>query len=116
MFTLLLSWTLLYSFYNCGNPIAGFYDIATQNIYVCEWEPQFTYEHEKGHKIWFTQLTEEQKKEYEQAFNKRKILFRAYAKNVIEDFADSYAHYILKTKLNIDLRKRVKLVEKFLNH
>ena len=37
------------------NPIAGFYDIATQNIYVCEWEPQFTYEHEKkGIKSGFT--------------------------------------------------------------
>ena len=99
-----------------GNPIAGFYDIATQKYLCMNENPVHLRTRKKGIKSGLHKPTEEQKKEYEQAFNKRKILFRAYAKNVIEDFADSYAHYILKTKLNIDLRKRVKLVEKFLNH
>lgn len=127
--TTYISWTIISllplgflipeTFYKCGQWIWWIYSTETKNIYVCEWD-QFTefYKlHEIWHKIWLEELSEEYKNKYTSLYDQAMkagswSFYREYSMiNVAEDFADTFAVWILNKRVNQEVRKRVNKIK-----
>lgn len=79
----------------CEDWLHGYYD--NWNVYLCPvaMEDEWVRLHETGHHIWFVYLTEEQQQEW----SKLPWSVTEYAKeSVKEDFAETFASYMLERK------------------
>lgn len=114
-----LGWQLGTTIDYCGWDTAGIYQ--GWRIYVCEsWlNTEFYVQHEIGHHL-YSKLTQEQKDQYTKQYNiDRKRGLRAFWReygysDVEEDFADNYASWQTKERVNTIIRKRIKIILSFL--
>ncbi len=102
----------------CWGDIWGIY--MNSGVYVCASNDS---DFERFHEVWhhlYSKLTQKQKDEYTRAYKLAKIrwisaFWRAYAySDVEEDFADNFASYMTKERVNIHIKKRIKIICNFL--
>ncbi len=89
-------------------------------VYICASnESDFERFHEYGHHL-YSKLTPEQKAKYTRAYNidhKRGLnaFLRDYSMSDVEEsFADDFASYMMKERVNIFIKKRIKIICNFL--
>jgi hypothetical protein len=112
---LMLQWVAV----KCGESnIWGVYIDSSNSIYVCK-DPhtEFYTNHELGHHVWFDILTEEERKEYTELYEKAKkkgirFFYREYSRTtVLEDFADNFA-LMVQEKSKPTLAPRINWIKK----
>jgi len=127
--TLLLAVTVTMSNFSfCDGEIAWKhtrYNTKPSEIRICTWytpkETVFFLVHELGHEYWFKIMTDQEREEYNELYNKRVHtldVMREYGKkNVEEDFADIFALVILKKKVwykSENFTRKTELVSKYI--
>jgi hypothetical protein len=101
------------TYQKCGET-AGTYSHESKIIYLCDGVPgnnEFYKQHEIGHYVWFNLLTDAQRAKYKIEFDKSKVFYREYSKNLEEDFADNYALLQLKERQSYQLQKRINFIK-----
>lgn len=108
--------------HKCWTAIWWLYDHDSKIVYVCWWmiDPDFIRDHELGHYFWFNYLTDINRTEYSKEYDKAmkvwiKWFYRDYGMtNASEDFADNFALSFRENQKSFLIRKRIKLIRKYL--